>query len=149
MVEKFLEWMVSVYPKLPSFGYAVNLLCIGIGCLTLIGSIVGFIFLRKRPWSLYIFFALVAISVILLCIKLDSLILVVGLVVPLLILTDVALLIETKVRRLGRNAAWLAASVTLFTAILFFVLAPIGKIVHGMFTTRGGGPVTQTTEAKE
>ena len=148
-MEKLLECMVSVYPKLPSLGYVVTVLSIGIGCLTFIGSLVGFIFLRKKPWSAYIFFALVVLSVILVCITMDSLILVVGLIVPLIILTDVSLLIETKVRRLGRNAIWVAAGVTIFTVILFFVLAPFGKMVHGMFNSGKCGPVTQSTEAKE
>ena len=94
-------------------------------------------------------FILIVGLILLVCIDIDNLIIVIGCGLQLLLLTDLVLVLETGVRKLGREAAWVAAGLTLFTIALFFFLAPIGRTVYSMLTTSCGGPVTHTTEAKE
>ncbi len=143
------EWLMGGYVKVPDCGTAVWILSGLVGVVSLIVTFVKFVSLKIKPWSFYMVFVLLAGSIVLVCMDIDHLIIIIGCGLPLFLLTDIALIVETKVRRLGGDAAWVAAGLTLFTIALFFFLAPIGKTVYSMLTTRGGGPVTQTTEAKE
>ncbi len=93
-------------------------------------------------------FILIVGLILLVCIDIDNLIIVIGCGLQLLLLTDLVIVLETGVRKLGRNAAWVAAGLTLFTIALFFFLAPIGRTVYSMLTTPCGGPVTQRSESK-
>jgi hypothetical protein len=146
---KIGEWLMSGYVKVPDFGTTVWIVSALVGVVALIVTIVKFVSLKIKPWSFYMVFVLIAVSIVLVCMDIDHLIIVIGGGFPLILLTDILLIIETKVRRLGRDAAWVAAGLTLFTIALFFFLAPIGRTVYSMLTTRGGGPVTQRTEVKE
>lgn len=142
------EWLMGGYVKVPDCGTAVWIVSALVGVVSLIVTIVKFVSLKIKPWSFYMVFILIVGLALLVCVDIDNLIIVIGCGLQLLLLIDLVLVLETGVRKLGRDAAWVAAWLTLFTIALFFFLAPIGKTVYGMLTT-SVGPVTQTTEAKE
>jgi hypothetical protein len=145
---KIGEWFMSGYDKVPDFGTAVWIVSALVGVVALIGTIIGFVSLKRKPWSFYMVFILIVGLILLVCIDIDNLIIVIGCGLQLLLLTDLVIVLETGVRKLGRDAAWVAAGLTLFTIALFFFLAPIGRTVYSMLTTSCGGPVTQRSESK-
>jgi hypothetical protein len=144
---KIGECLMSGYDKVPDFGSLVWIVSALVGVVALIWTIIGFVALKIKPWSFYMVFVLILGLILLVCIDIDNMIIVIGCGLQLLLLIDLVLVLETGVRRLGRDAAWVAAGLTLFTIALFFFLAPIGKTVYSMLTTSCGGPVTQRTEA--
>ena len=121
------EWLMGGYVKVPDCGTAVWIVRALVGVVALIVTIVKFVSLKIKPWSFYMVFVWLVGAIVLVCMDIDHLIIIIGCGLPLFLLTDIALVVETRVRRLGRDAAWVASGLTLFTIALFFFLAPIGK----------------------
>jgi hypothetical protein len=135
---------MSGYNSVPDFGPVVWVISVLVGFGLLIATFIGFFSLPKKPYSFYLLFVVIAGMITLVCIDIDHLMILIGCGFPLVLITTVLVVIETGVRRLGPKAVRVATGLTLFTFILFLILAPVAKTVSSMCNTRGGGPVIKS-----
>lgn len=104
-----------------------------LGCVSLLASVVGCFFVRKRPRCLFALFVCVALWP-LLCFftqRQGGFLFSGGLCC---IVLSLATGVETVIRKLGRRAGWLSAGALLFAVGLLFALAVIAQ----MFSVSSG-----------
>jgi hypothetical protein len=136
-------WLMKGYTYVPDFGTPALIVSLVVCICSLLGSMIGFFTLKTKPRSFYLIFAVILSGILVVCIDIDHLIIVVGCGLPCFLVANLALVMETALRKLDRRAAKVAAGVTLFTVALFFVMTPIGQTVYSMLTTTAGGPASK------
>ena len=132
-LEKTLQALFAKFPPhlLPYSLFATLAI---IGLISLVASIIGCFFVRRRPWAMYgVFASLLPLTLIIAVDESvgDDHIFTSGAVC---ILAMTATIAETWIRRLGRGATWLTVGTVLITIGLFVVLvifAQMGNVSSG------------------